>query len=331
MATMKEIAEQAGVSIATVSRVLSLDATLNVSQETRQRIFETAERLQYQSPHQKKLNSQITIGIAQWYTHNQELTDPYYLALRLSVEKQCDDEQITFRRIAPYEKDADLRGVDGIIAIGKFGKTELERLDSYNIPIVFVDSSPDEDKYDSVMTDYRKGVLKALEYFEEIGYDEVGYIGGEEFVEGSDKPLVDEREETYVHFMEYKGKLNTSYIYKGNFTPEDGYLLMKKSLMSGDYPKAYFVGSDPMAIGAYRAISEAGLTVGKDISLIGFDDIYSSQFLMPALTTIKVHTEFMGKTAVETLQEKIRTQRTLTKKILIPTKLIVRESCTLNN
>ena len=327
MATLKEIAEKAGVSIATVSRVLNLDTILNVAEETKQRIFETAEAMQYTSHHKKKEKRQLSIGIAQWYTHNQELTDPYYLALRLAVEKKCDEEQISFRRIAPYEKDSDLKGMDGIIAIGKFGETDLKQLEAYHIPIVFVDSSPDDEKYDAVMTDYRKGVWKALAYLVEMQHDEIGYIGGEEFVRGSNSPLVDEREDTYIQFMKERGKLNFEYIYKGNFTPEDGYLLMKRSLENGKNPSAYFVASDPMAIGAYKAIMEAGLEVGKDVSLIGFDDIYSSQFLTPALTTIKVHTEFMGKTAVETLQERVRTQRILTKKILIPTKLVIRESC----
>lgn len=89
MATMKEVAEKAGVSIATVSRVLNLDTTLNVSEETKQRIFETAEAMQYTTHHKKKEKRQLSIGIAQWYTHNQELTDPYYLALRLAVEKSA--------------------------------------------------------------------------------------------------------------------------------------------------------------------------------------------------------------------------------------------------
>ncbi|ADZ84663.1 transcriptional regulator, LacI family [Cellulosilyticum lentocellum DSM 5427] len=327
MATMKEVAEKAGVSIATVSRVLNLDTTLNVSEETKQRIFETAEAMQYTTHHKKKEKRQLSIGIAQWYTHNQELTDPYYLALRLAVEKKCDEEQISFRRIAPYEKDSDIKGLDGIIAIGKFGEEEIERLEAYSIPITFVDSSPDDEKYDAVMTDYRKGVWKALSYLVEMKHSTIGYIGGEEFVGGSIEPLMDEREATYIQFMKEQGNLNEAFIYKGRFTPEDGYLLMKKSLENPAHPTAYFVASDPMAIGAYKAVAEAGMEVGKDISLIGFDDIYSSQFLMPALTTIKVHTEFMGKTAVETLQERVRSQRVLPKKILIPTKLIVRESC----
>ncbi len=327
VATMKEVAEKAGVSIATVSRVLNLDTTLNVSEETKQRIFETAEAMQYTTHHKKKEKRQLTIGIAQWYTHDQELTDPYYLALRLAVEKKCDEEQVSFRRIAHYEKDSDIRGLDGIIAIGKFGKEEIEQLEAYNIPITFVDSAPNDEKYDAVVTDYRNGVWKALTYLVEINHSAIGYIGGEELVRGSIQPLMDEREITYVQFMKEQGNLNDAFIYKGKFTPEDGYLLMKKSLENPNHPKAYFVASDPMAIGAYKAVAEAGLEVGKDISLIGFDDIYSAQFLMPALTTIKVHTEFMGKTAVETLQERIRTQRALPKKILIPTKLIVRESC----
>lgn len=327
MATMKEVAERAGVSIATVSRVLNLDTTLNVSEETKQRIFEVAEEMQYTTPHQKKEKRQLTIGIAQWYTHNQELTDPYYLALRLAVEKNCDEEKVCFRRIAHYEKDSDVRGLDGIIAIGKFGEEEIRQLAAYHIPITFVDSAPNDEAYDAVVTDYRNGVLKALTYLLEMNHSEIGYIGGEEIVRGSDKPLMDEREITYIQFMKEQGYLNEDFIYKGQFTPEDGYLLMKKSLEAPNHPKAYFVASDPMAIGAYKAVAEAGLEIGKDISVIGFDDIYSAQYLMPALTTIKVHTEFMGRTAVETLQERIRTQRTLPKKILIPTKLIVRESC----
>ena len=88
-----------------------------------------------------------------------------------------------------------------------------------------------------------------------------------------------------------------------------------------------FAGNDAMAIGAYKAISEAGLQVGQDISLIGFDDIYTSQFLTPSLTTVKVYTDFMGETAVDVLVEKIKSRREIHKKILIPTKLMLRESC----
>ena len=96
MATIKEVAAQAGVSIATVSRVLNFDESLNVAEATKKRIFETAEALQY-VPNSKRKSKEkpITLGIAQWYTEEEELRDPYYLAIRIAVEKLCDKEKLS--------------------------------------------------------------------------------------------------------------------------------------------------------------------------------------------------------------------------------------------
>ena len=323
MATIREVATKAGVSIATVSRVLNFDETLNVAEETKNRIFETAEELDYVSSHRKKKQRALNIGIAHWYTEEQELKDPYYLALRIAVEKKCDEEAIIFQRLASYDKSH--KAFDGIIAIGKFGKDAVCKLEAYECPIVFVDSSPDEEKFDAVVTDYKKGVSKALEYLLETGHQEIGYIGGCEYLEG--ELIQDERERTFKAFMEEKNLFREEWLLKGSFLPEEGYRLMKMCLSKLHYPSAFFIASDPMAIGAYKAISEAGLKVGEDISLIGFDDIDMSQFLIPSLTTVKVYTDFMGKTAVEAIIENIKSKHEIHKQILIPTKLMIRESC----
>lgn len=327
MATIREVANQAGVSIATVSRVLNLDDTLNVAEETKNRIFETAEELGYVSSHRKKKQKALNIGIAHWYTEEQELKDPYYLAIRIAVEKKCDEEAIIFQRLASYDKSH--KAFDGIIAIGKFGKNDIHKLEAYECPIVFVDFSPNEEKFDSVVTDYKKGVCKALEYLLQIGYEEIGYIGGCEYLEG--ELLEDEREITFRAFMGKRNRCCEEWILKGAFLPEEGYRLMKECLQRPNHPSAFFVASDPMAIGAYKAISEANLKIGEDISLIGFDDIDTSQFLTPGLTTIKVYTSFMGKTAVEVLVEQIKSRYEVHKQILIPTKLMIRESCKIKN
>lgn len=323
MATIREVAEKAGVSMATVSRVLNFDETLNVTEETKNRIFETAQALEYVSSHRRKKQKALNIGIAHWYTKEQELKDPYYLALRIAVEKKCDEESIVFQRIAACDKSH--KALDGIIAIGKFGEGAIGQLEDYECPIVFVDFSPDEEKYDAVVTDYQKGVQKALRYLLDLGHREIGYIGGEEYLEAN--VIEDERELTFKKFMEERNLYHAEWHFKGSFLPEEGYRLMKQCLEMKHFPAAFFIASDPVAIGAYKAISEAGLQVGRDISLIGFDDIYTSQFLIPSLTTVKVYTDFMGETAVELLAEKIRTKRNIHKKILIPTKLIIRESC----
>ena len=116
-------------------------------------------------------------------------------------------------------------------------------------------------------------------------------------------------------------------VYKGDFTLEDGYNLMKNMVSLKNIPSAVFVASDPMAIGAYKAITEKGLKIPEDISIIGFDDIMTAKFLTPALTTVKVYTDFMGETALNTLIDRIVNNRELSKKTVLPVKLIIRESC----
>lgn len=323
MATIREVAEKSGVSMATVSRVLNFDETLNVAEETKNRIFETAQSLEYVSSHRKKKQKALNLGIAHWYTIEQEQKDPYYLAIRLAVEKKCDEESIVFQRLAACDKSH--KALDGIIAIGKFGKEAINQLDTYECPIVFVDFSPDEEKYDAVVTDYENGVKKAIQFLLKLGHKEIGYIGGEEYLEGH--LLQDERESTFKQFMEQLDLFHEEWFLKGTFLPEEGYRIMKTYLAMRNYPKAFFVASDPMAIGAYKAISEAGLKVGQDVSMVGFDDIYISQYLAPSLTTVKVYTDFMGETAVDVLIEQIKSKRDIHKKTLIPTKLMIRESC----
>lgn len=323
MATIHEVAEKAGVSITTVSRVLNFDETLNASEETKKRIFEIAEELNYKTNHRKKKQKVLKIGIAQWYTKEQELKDPYYLSIRIAVERKCDELAIAFTRITLH--DNEYRGLDGIIAIGKFGESSIDILERYQVPIIFVDFSPDDEKYDAILTDYKKGVQKALSYLMNLGHQEIGYIGGEEYIEH--RQIADEREITFRQVMSHHKLYHKKWDLKGKFLPEEGYRMMQEYLQMKHAPSAYFIASDPMAIGAYKAVHEAGLEVGKDISIIGFDDIYTSQFLTPSLTTIKVYTDFMGETAVETLVEKIKSKRVISKKILIPTKLMIRESC----
>ena len=93
MATIKDIAEKAGVSIATVSRVLNYDETLNVQDETRKRIFEVAEQLDYQVKDKKKRKRKLKIGVLYSYSLEEELEDTYYLSVRVAIEKKLAEEK----------------------------------------------------------------------------------------------------------------------------------------------------------------------------------------------------------------------------------------------
>ncbi|MGL5675797.1 MAG: LacI family DNA-binding transcriptional regulator [Cellulosilyticaceae bacterium] len=328
MATIKEIAEQAGVSLATVSRVLNMDPTLTVSESTRQNVLEAAEALNYIANRNRKTKEKrYTIGIVNWYSQKQELDDPYYLSIRLAVEERCKEERLRYMNINHLEiKDGKYKDIDGIIAIGKFGIEDIKRIERITNQIVFIDYSPNEKKYDSVVADYKVGVTEALEYLESQRHTAISYIGGQEFINEAKELVQDYREVSYCEWMSARGYLKKDCIHKGKYSLEDGYRLMIQALQTPERPTAFFIASDPMAIGAYKAIAEQGQRIPEDISIIGFDDIQTAKFLVPSLTTVKVHTEFMGITGVELLLEVLRTNRTIHKKVLVPTELIKRES-----
>lgn len=327
MATIKDIAGVAGVSIATVSRVLNLDDSLNVSEATKKKIFEVAEELNYVTIRERKHKSKkYRIGIVHWYTEREELNDPYYLSIRLAVEKKCKEEEVSYRNVDLRDTKEAAKDIDGLVAIGKFGPEDIRLLQEVSSSIIFIDCSPQEKLYDSVVTDYKEGVTEALNYLYQLGHVDIGYIGGEEYINEGREMVVDYREETYKEIMIKKGSYQEGWLLKGKFTPQDGYSLMKKALADKVRPTAFFIASDPMSIGAYKAIAEAGLSIPEDMSVVSFDDIQTAQFLVPALTSVKVHTEFMGETGVETLIEQLRSGRSIHKKILIPTQLMIRES-----
>ncbi|WP_051317985.1 LacI family DNA-binding transcriptional regulator [Cohnella thermotolerans] len=338
MATIKDIAGQAGVSTATVSRVLNYDPTLSVSDDTRKRIFEIAQQLNYRTPRERNGSGaspaatgkeRYRIGLINWYTDQEELLDPYYLAIRLGVERECFQRQFDLVRVFLHSTEGSINWngepLDGIIAIGRFEKDDLDRFPAHLDSIVFVDSSPDDERFDSVVIDLRKSVGLVLEHLTGLGHREIGYIGGHNVVNG--KRVRDERELVFGEWLKERGMYDPAFIYTGeNLYSEDGYQLMRTALAAERLPSAFFIENDSMAVGALRALHEAKVKVPRDVSIISFNDIAISEFMQPPLTTVKVHMEFMGETAVELLADRLSTRREIAKKVVLPTKLTIRES-----
>ena len=185
MATLKEIANIVGVSVGTVSRVLNNDSTISVGDETKIKIFNVAEEMQYKTLKQRKSNDQIKsnkfrVGIVEMYNPKEQLEDPYYLLLRSVVDKECFENEIEVVNL--YKDQGEYRfigeeDISGIIAIGKFDEKEIKSLNKLSENIVFLDSSPDDIKYDSVKINFKLGTYMALEYLMKLGHREIGYIG----------------------------------------------------------------------------------------------------------------------------------------------------------
>ncbi|MGM0922292.1 MAG: LacI family DNA-binding transcriptional regulator [Bacillota bacterium] len=336
MATIKDIALLSNVSASTVSRVLNNDKLISVQEETRMRIFEAAKELGYKTIYERRITKQtekkiLSIGIVLCQSLEEELNDPYFLSIRQGIEEELKNQGINnsaMFRLYDMETNQMVRDLDGILVVGIINDQALKIISNHSDNVVYVNHSPDEDLYDSVIIDFEKGTERALRHFLNAGHREIGFIGGVEREHLNHAKVVVENQRliTFERIMEKEGILNQDSIFIGEYKMASGYELMKKALNNPIYPKAFFISSDPMAIGALRAVQEAGLSVPDDVAIIGFDDIEMAKFCSTPLTTVKVHTKEMGKTGVKLLIDRIN-GRKMPLKVTVSTELIIRQSC----
>lgn len=340
MATIKEIARNAKLATATVSRILNNDQTLSVTEDTRKRVFEVAAKLGYKAMRRKNsksingLNSlECTIGVILTASEEDELNDPYFQQIRLGIEMACQQFGIkvgTLLRVGREQNFSGLIGLDGLIVVGAINTEEVISWYYENKNLVFVDNIVVSKKYDHVCSDLKGAIIKVIDTLLESGHQTIGYMGGSHTVKSINSAVGieadDIRETTFQQVMEKKGLYNQQYILKGPWNPNGGYQLIKELIEKGNMPDSIIIGSDPMAIGALRALNEADIQVPGKLSVISFDDIESAAFLNPSLSTVKVYTDELGKAAVKLLVDRLVNKRTVPVEIILSTELILRES-----
>lgn len=331
MATLKDIADKAGVSQALVSRVLNYDRSLSVSEETRRTILKCAEELNYKKKSLKfgvKSYESLSFAIVTTFQKSTELDDPYFMSIRLGAEKQCNDFSIKNTSIFNI-KDFDPSQhpkFDGIIAINRYSKSDIEKLEKLSDNIVFVDFPVAPKKYDTVLADFELATKDIIEYYLGLGVKEIGFIGAYDSVPSSQESLIEFRNDSFKRIMKELNIYNDHFVRMGDFSVESGEEMMDSVLSQDKYPKAFFIVSDTMAIGAYRACKKHNLVVGKDVYIVGFDDIPTARYVSPELSSVKIPTKLMGRQAVKMLIDRIDTNRKLPIKQILSSELIIRES-----
>lgn len=325
MATIRDIAERAQVSISTVSRVLNYDETLSVNAATKKKIFEIAEELEYRGKNQKKRKRRLSLLLINYYSLEGEVEDPYYLSVRIAIERRA--AELGYRLVSISEKDEfRVAGIDGVICLGTFGKEELKRIDEMERPTIFVDSNPDYDKYDSIVFDLRRETRRILDYLWEKGHRRIGFIGGNDAEGTADWGKTDNRTLEYRAFVEEKKAGHEGYERIGAFTSRMGFRLMNELMTLPEPPTAVFVANDSLAVGCLNAISRAGKRCPEDFSIVGFNDIPTAKYMVPPLTTMRLYMDFMGERAVDMISDRILTKRELPVQVTLPAKLMIRES-----
>ena len=339
MATLKEIAEKAGVSLATVSRVLNYDETLSISPDKRKLIFEVAEELEYEPPRKKNGSAakaikkpktpRYRLGLIHFISVDEELDDPYYISIRIGIEKRCQANNFELIKLYKTENGyplEQLKNIQGLIAIGKFSKAEIRSVQQYCQFIVFVDSSPLEEELDSVVVEVDTTMKKILDFALAQDFKRIGFFGGFEKYADYGTYLSEKRHTAFVEYMTAKGMYHEELVYLDAMFARKGYELFKQAHASNNLPELIIAGNDSMALGIMKAVHELGLKIPEDISIIGINDIPTAQYTIPPLTTVKLYSEFMGETAVDLLKERLE-YRKVPKKVTIPSKLIIRDSC----
>lgn len=327
MATLRDIAKKANVSPATVSRVLNNDLTLSVADQTRANILKIATDLKYQKANHRSTHFQKHIALVQWYTETKEQDDLYYMTVREGIEQQAPMYAFDIIRIFHNDLEKIPSDIDGIIAVGKFSHEQVQQMQSISHNLVFIDDDQFPEGYDTIVTDFRYGIEKVIDYFIDQDINDIGLIYGEEKSTDELRTIADFRYESFQQAMNKRKLFNEKFCLKGDFSKESGYQQMKKAIKQlDDLPHAFFVSNDPMAAGALKALQEAKIEVPERVSIFSFNNTSLARYVNPELSSVDVATEQMGAAAVDLMQDIMTNPRHVAKRIELATKMIFRQS-----
>lgn len=326
MATLKDIAQAAGVSTGAVSRILNHDPTLSASPETKQRVFDIAKEMDYQKSRNRD-KSLFKMGILQWFSAEQEMADSYYLLVRQGIEDFCQKHSLGVVRA--FQSDASsieqLQGVHGLICIGKFSNEEIQKFMEICKNIVFLDMPVSGEQLTTLTMDFRSAVYDALDYLTALNHKRIAYLGGKEYV-GTLELFADERKTAFLSYMK-EHRLDSFYVLEDAYSTAAGYQMMLELFEQPKLPTAIFAASDAIAFGAMRAVQEKGLSIPEDISIIGFNDTEMSAYTTPPLTTIHAPAYDMGQHGANLIYAAANLNISTPLKAKLPCRLILRESC----
>jgi LacI family transcriptional regulator len=337
--TSQDVAKQAGVSRTTVSLVLNKVQGAQISEETRQRVLEVAQELGYVPDAAAQAlasrRAQI-IGLVLTRSAHHIASDIFLTQILdglMDVVHAHDMRLLLDILEPPHQKQAymDLvraKRIDGIILSGpRFHDDGLQMLEEHGFPTILMGHMP-EAGCCSVDVDNYSAAHRAVSYLIEHGHQTIACITNADLTYTASS----ERLNGYRAALEEAGlPFDEDLVRYGDFTPESGYQHMQSLVRThhrrGHPFSAAFVASDVVAIGAKAALRAELLAVPQDVSLVGFDDIPFARYMDPPLTTIRLPAYQLGFTAGQHLIHLIQRDEPVVPRALLPTELVVRESC----
>ena len=307
--TIKDIAQEVGVSPTTVSRVLNDKP--DVSDETKQKIEQAIDELGYNPNGIARglvLQKTNTLGLV-----IPDISNPFFPEVAKGIEDKAREAgySVIFcntNNNHQEEKEAIelMKGkqVDGMIvslSINQQNEEELAKLAEKTFPVIQIDRKIPGAGLPAVVIDNQHSAYIATSYLLELGHTQIGHISGDLEV----KPAQDRLTGFKKALTEAGVNCRSDWIREGDYSKQSGYEQMKNLLAGNEVPTAVFIANDLMALGAYEAIFAAGLEIAEDISVIGHDDIELASVIRPGLTTIFQPEYQLGREAADLLIERV--------------------------
>jgi DNA-binding LacI/PurR family transcriptional regulator len=324
--TMKDVAERAGVSPATVSRVLSRSPYIAV--ETVNRVLEAVEELRYRrNVHARRLatGKSNVFGLV-----ISEIANPFFPELIRGFQSEAWDRGFDVLLLnTEYDKnrmesmiekliDSDVRGV--AIMTSSIDASITAPLTENGIGVVFCNLVPADRLVSNITIGYERGIIQAIEHVVSLGHRRAAVIAGPE----SSRTAVLIKQEL-ISGLKQRG-LDPYPVVHSDYHLDSGASAVQTILSAAEAPTVIFCGSDLVAMGALMALEEAGIEVPTDISIVGIDDIAFAHLARPPLTTISVPREQLGVLSFQALDKMAKLKRQRGTEYSLETQLVVRKS-----
>ncbi len=329
--SLKKVAEKAGVSIATVSRVINNSP--NVNPETRIKIEKIIKDLKY-TPNRvaKRLRNRSSSGSLLGVLIP-DIQNPFYVEVLRGIEDVAYKNKyaLIMCNFAQDENKEKLyldilqsESIDGLIAAPTHEHDQkVTNLVKAGLPIVCVDRGLVDVDVDVVLVENRKGAFTAVDYLAKKGYKRIAYISGIPKL-----PSSRDRELGFRDALEAnKLSVFTELIKYGDSRHDSGVRLCAELLELPNPPDAIFAGNNLITLGALETIHKKGLKIPGEVAIIGFDDMYWSISLNPPLTAVRQPAYEIGKCAAEQLISRINNPGRPTSSMILKTELMIRNSC----
>lgn len=329
MPTIRDVADAAGVSIATVSRVLSKSG-YPVNAETRERILREAKRLGYsvnKAARSLRTDRSFIIGVI-LENFGSFFAPTIIRGLQDVLHRSgyfCVVVNISWESYSQTKVVQDLLGhsVDGFIFVETWHPiAESEGMLSGK-PYTFVHRLFHESHQHSVIPDELYNATIAVNHLIQMGHKRIGYIGGPSSFWSSDVRLT-----AFYDALKAAGlQADENIIRMGNWYVPSGYKAAQEILAAGTLPTAIVAANDQMAFGAIRAIQDRGLRVPEDIAIVGYDDDEFAKVSNPTITTVRLPLFEMGQVAATHLLQQLKGQSPSVEELQVKSSLVVRQSC----